>query len=216
MISLNKKLLPKYLYKLNVALVSFFAAWFSLGVALMVTIGCIYQESVITYVVMIATFAVFFIVLAIFYVVDVKLQKRLIKERTAELEEKFIPMPFDDAERILKERGVITDNGFITSEENDDFGEEVVVPFDKVSFSFGFHQFASQIYLSIALYSNDDESDGESKAEYEIDCALYSFILCKDTNLKDNYYFNLFINDKSAFVTLVLKGVKAVTFNYRK
>lgn len=216
MISLNKKLLPKYLYKLNVALVSFFAAWFSLGVTLMVTIGCIYQESIITYAVMIATFAAFFIVLAIFCVIDVKLQKRLVKERTAELEKKFIPMPFDKAERILKERGIINDNGFITSKENDVFGEKVVVPFDKASFSFGFSQFASQIYLSIALYSKDDEGDGEAKAEYEIDCALYNFLLGKDTDLKDNYYFNLLIKDKSAFAALVLKGVKTVTFNYRK
>lgn len=216
MISLNKKLLPKYLYKLNVALVCFFAAWFSLGVALMVTIGCIYQESVITYAVMIATFAAFFIGLAIFCIVDVKLHKRLVKERTAELEEKFAQMPFEEAERILKERGVITDNGFVCSEENVVFDNEIV-PFDRAWLAFQFGQLITQPKLSVILYSNDrDEYIGEPKAVYDLDCALYNFILGKNTNLKNNYSFNLFIKDKSAFAALVLKYSKAVTFNYRK
>lgn len=216
MISLNKKLLPKYLYKLNVALVCFFAAWFSLGVALMVTIGCIYQESVITYAVMIATFAAFFIGLAIFCIIDVKLNKRLVKERTAELEEKFTQMPYEEAERILKERGVITDNGFASSEENAVFDNEIV-PFDSAWISFRVGQLITQPKLSIAVYSNDrDEYLGEPKAVYDFDCAMYNFLLGKNTNLKKDYSFNLFIKDKGAFAAFVLKYTKAVTFNYRK
>lgn len=216
MISLNKKLLPKYLYKLNVALVCFFVVWFSLGVAFMVTIGCIYQESVITYAVMIATFAAFFIGLAIFCIIDVKLNKRLVKERSAELEEKFTQMPFDEAERILKERGIITGNGFAFFEENAVFGE-YIVPFDSAWLSFQFGQLVSQPKLSVALYSEDrDEYLGEPKAIYDLDCALYNFLLGKNTNLKNDYTFNLFVKDKSAFSALVLKYSKAVTFNYRK
>lgn len=211
MISLNKKLLPKYLYRLNVALICFFAVWFGAGIPLMVTVGCIYDESVITYAVMIATFAAFFIGLAIFVIVDLKLQKRLVKERAAELEEKFIPMPFDEAERILKERGVINDNGFFIFGEDAVFYNEIV-PFDKACLSFQFGQYASQIVLSIVVYS---EYSDEFKAVCDLDCALYNFLLGKNTDLKDNYYFNLLIKDKSAFVTLVLKGVKMFTFIYR-
>ena len=79
MISLAKNQ-PKYLYKLNLALVLFFILWFLLGVPLMVTVGCIYDENVITYIVMGCTFAVFFIGLAIFAVAYVKLYNSFINE----------------------------------------------------------------------------------------------------------------------------------------
>ena len=68
----------------------------------MVTVGCIYDENVITYIVMGCTFAVFFIGLAIFAVAYVKLYNRFINERVAELEEEFCDMQFEEAEQILK------------------------------------------------------------------------------------------------------------------
>ena len=211
MISLDKKNLPKYLYKLNIALICFFAVWFGLGVPLMLTIGCIFDESVITYAVMIATFAAFFIGLAVFCVIDFKLQKRLIKERTAELEKEFVEMPFDESERILKERGVITDTGFVVYKGVDIF-DNLVVPFEKAWLGFNFGQFASRIKISIDLFS---EEGYEPKAVYNFDCAMYNFILGKDMGIKDNFYFKLFVKDKGAFAKFVLTPIKLFTFKYR-
>lgn len=198
MISLDKRQ-PKYLYRLNLAGVLFFVLWFALGVPLMVTIGCIYDESAITYIVMACTFAVFFIGLAILVIVGAKLNKRLIEERTARLEEEFSEMPFEEAERILKENGVIDNSGFICA---DNIFGETVVPFNQACFAFGVHVKHTNIVLEIAIGRNGED---KAYAIQELDAELYNFLLKSDFDLSGNYIFDLFVNDKKAFAEYVLK-----------
>lgn len=209
MISLDKKHLPKYLYKLNLALVLFFALWFGLGVPLMVTIGCIYDESVITYAVMASTFALFFIGLAIFAVVDIKLHKRFVEQRTAEIEKEFCDMPFEEAERILKENGFITDTGFIV-DNADVFGNEVV-PFEDALFNFCFFQLTFSINMDIELY----RADGEFGGIIKLDRALYNFLANKDTDIKNDFAFKLLIKDKKEFANFALKYNRMLKVNFR-
>ncbi len=197
MISLDKRQ-PKYLYKLNVALVVFFILWFALGVPPMVAVGCIYDESAITYIVMACTFAVFFIGLAIFIIIDKKLHRRFINERTTQLEEEFCDMPFEEAERILKENGFITDAGFII-DNPDVFGNEVV-PFEDALINFCFLQLTFGIDMDIELYRVDGEFGGIIK----LDRPLYNFLANKDTKLKNNFAFKLLINDKKEFAKYAL------------
>lgn len=208
MISLNKKQ-PKYLYKLNVALVVFFVLWFTLGIALMVTIGCLYGESVITYAVMASTFALFFIGLAIFIIIDKKLHRRFINERAAQLEEEFCDMPFEEAERILKENGFITDNGFIV-DNPDVFGNEVL-PFEDALFNFCFLQLTFGIDMDIELFRDDGEFGGIIK----LDRPLYNFLANKNTELKDDFAFNLLINDKKEFAKYALSYNGMFKTNFR-
>ena len=203
MISLDKRQ-PKYLYNLNLALTLFFILWFALGVPLMITVGCIYDESVITYIVMCCTFAVFFIGLAIFIVVDKKLNKRLIEERTAQIEEEFTDMPFEEAERILKERGIITDSGFVV--KSDVFGEEVA-PFEEVWIDLYFSLAASE-KIDICLFSN--KSSFKRIAKYSLDCAMYNFLVNKNTGIKSNTVFNLLVKDKKAFAQWALYPAKII------
>ena len=203
MISLNKNQ-PKYLYKLNLAGVVFFILWFALGVPLMVTIGCIYDESAITYIVMACTFAVFFIGLAIFVVVDVKLHRRFINERTAQLEEEFCDMPLEEAKRILKERGIITDSGFIV--DNDEvFGNEIL-PFEETLFYFDFVMLRTSVNMGVALYNGE----GDWRCILKLDRPLYNF-LAKDTKLKNHPAFNLLINNKKEFAKLALYPAKIMS-----
>ncbi|MDE7167602.1 MAG: hypothetical protein K2O28_01985 [Clostridia bacterium] len=236
MISLNKKQ-PKYLYKLNLALVLFFALWFALGVPLMVTIGCIYGEEVITYAVMISTFALFFIGFAIFFLVDNKLHKRFIEERAAQLEEEFCEMPFEDAEQILKEKGIITDAGFVV--KTDGVFGECVIPFEKAHLAFNFIELASTVNMDLWVFAQDGEVpeidynitsvmeickqneswknfiSGSSKhAVYKLNCAIYNYLRYKDTNIKYDQYFKLLVKDKKEFTKEALKYSKMLTWNF--
>lgn len=206
MINLSKNQ-PKYLYKLNVALVCFFAFWFTAVVAVMIAIGCIYGESVITYAVMGGGFALFFIGLAIFWLIDNKLYKRFLGERTAELEKEFSEMPFEEAERILKERGIITDAGFVVNDGV--FGGETV-PFEKAYFIFKIDTVAG-VELKIVLYT---EGDGP-KTVYAFDRAMYNYVLFKDTNLKDNETLKLLREDKKAFTQTVLRYTKTFQWKFK-
>lgn len=209
MISLDKKNLPRYLFKLNVALVAFFIAWFVLGVPLMVTVGCIYDESVITYAVMGSTFALFFIGLAIFWLLDVKLNKRFIRQRAAELEKEFCDMPFEEAERVLKERGIITDKGFIVKGDGV-FGGETVVPFEDTVFDLLFFQLVQRVNMDIVLY----KYDGDRFGSFPLDCVTYNFLKNKDTDIKENEIFNLLVSDKKEFAEFALKRQKILQWDF--
>lgn len=180
MINLSRKNQPEYLFRLNVALVCFFVFWFTAGTAVMVTTGCIYGESVITYAVMGGVFALFFIGLAAFWLADNKLHKRLIDERTAELEREFCDMPFEEAERILKEKGIITDTSFVANA--DGVSGKEVVPFEKARLIFNINTI-SEVRLEIRMYDTDG---GTRKATYDFDKAMYNYISAAETNLKDN------------------------------
>lgn len=171
----------------------------------MVTVGCIYDENVITYIVMGCTFAVFFIGLAIFAVAYVKLYNRFINERVAELEEEFCDMPFEEAEQILKERGIITDIGFII--KNDDvFGEEVL-SFNEAQLGFGYSIANTKICPHVCLGVKGQLMFDNTKAFYEMDRALYNFILKSDFNFNKgaDLCFELFKNNKKEFTKFALK-----------
>ena len=208
MISFNKNQ-PKSIYKLNVALVTFFAFWFTAVVAVMVTIGCIYGESVITYAVMAGGFAFFFIGLAVFWLIDNKLHKRLIEQRTAELEKEFSEMPLEEAERILKERGIITDNGFVVKSDGV-FGSDVA-PFDKVWIDLNYTSLFKSVNMEIVLFYKDS---GKEIDVLRLDRELYNFLANKDTEFKSNPDFDLLIKDKKEFATQVLKYCKTLRLDF--
>ncbi|MDE6356256.1 MAG: hypothetical protein K2L67_03335 [Clostridia bacterium] len=199
MLSLDKKNLPAYIFKLNVAMVTFFALWFTVGVAAMVATGCVYGESVITYAVMGGVFALFFIALAIFLLIEKKLYKRLVGERAAQMEKEFADIPLEKAAQILTENRVINENGFICA-ENEVFGE-TAVPFGDACFAFGFYVEHTKIVLNIAVGRKGGD---EACAILALDGALYNFLTKKGFDLSGSYVFDLFINDKKKFAELLL------------
>ncbi|MDE7306047.1 MAG: hypothetical protein K2N33_01515 [Clostridia bacterium] len=161
---------------------------------------------------MIAMFALFFIGLTIFYFLEIKLHKKLIVERTAELEKKYCDMPFEDAKRILKENEVISDTGFLVSEKIAVFNKEEIT-FENARLVFDIIQLASHIELSIVLFAGDSDMP---KAVYDFDCAMCNFIQGKNLNIINFEDFELFIKDKRAFAQLVLKDAKTFKFINRE
>lgn len=189
-ISFDKENLPPYIFKFNIALVVFFAAWFVLCLPPVIVLGCVYGESPVTYITMIAVFAAFFIGLLILCTVALLLRKRLVEERAAQLEVEFADMPLDEATQALKSDGKITDYGFITG-EGDVFGNRVI-PFDKSEFCFYPYAQASTISFIAEIYDSDSE-DGFGYA-YVVDRAMFNFL--------DKRGFNLDLESNKSFAYL--------------
>lgn len=213
-ISFDKENQPLYVYKFNVAMVVFFAAWFVICTPIMITCGFLYGESFEFFLSFGVSFGAFFLGLLILYIVALKLRERIVADRAAELEAKFTDMPLDEATRILKERGVITDVGFV-SETGDLFGSKIV-PFEKARVSVcgrgqeiyidakGMHGVRirttpMRIETTAVIYDGADIRTPH--AEYELDCALYNFL--DKRNLVDAeadcYWFERLKNDKKNF-----------------
>ncbi len=204
MINLDRRNQPKYLFRFNVAWVTFLALWFSVAFSVLILIGSIYGESVIFFSVLAGVFALFLVALAIFLLVDNKLHKRLIEQRTAELEKEFTDMPFEEAERILKEKGIITDTGFVAK------GGEVV-PFHKAWLDLHYGLIAS---ADIDIFVFSGENSLKKIAQYHLDSALYSFLVNKDTGIKNNRIFNILVNDKKEFAKRALQYSKVLSSKY--
>lgn len=200
-ISFNRNL-PPYVLKFNISLVCFFAAWAVLCIPAMIAVGVINGEEPITYIVMIALFSVFFIGLIIFYAVARYLRRYLIEDCTAEIEQRFADMPLEKAKENLIAAGIINESGFVYRDAV--FGE-MVLPFDKAAFAFGFFVRSTEIHLDIAIGSSEDK---EVKAIYNLSGDLYNFLIKNNFDLSGNKVFDLLINDKKAFTETLLNGGK--------
>lgn len=196
-LSFDKHNLPSFIFKFNVALVGFFAAWFALCVPTMVAVGVIYGERVETYATMIALFSVFFVGLGIYYLIALKLRKRLVEVNAAHLEEEFTDMPLETAEEILKQRGIINDKGFVVPEE-DVFGAKII-PFGRAECSL--FSYLSAFGIGVKVYVYDvDGADGEDDLVLPVDGALFNFLDKRNLiNCEDNVYFKYFKKDKINF-----------------
>ena len=196
-LSFDRKNLPPYVFKFNVALICFFAAWFILCVPTMIVVGVIYDERIETYATMIALFGLFFVGLGIFYLISFKLRKRVIETNAARLEKEFADMPLDRAEEILKQKGVITDIGFVVGKD-DVFGAKII-PFERAECSAFSYIGTFGIGIKVYVYDAEGE-DGEDDVVLTADGALFNFLDKRNLiDLEDNAYFEYFKNDKRNF-----------------
>ena len=102
-ISFDKKNLPPYVFKYNVALIGFFIGWFVLCLPPIIAVAVHFGESFTTYAVMIALFGLFAVGFIIYYIIAMCLRKRLVNECAAKLEEEFKDMSLEEARAALKE-----------------------------------------------------------------------------------------------------------------
>lgn len=206
-ISLDKQNLPPYIFGYNVALVCFIIGWFVICLPVTVTVGVIYDESPITYGVMIGAFALFFIGLAAFAAAFPKLRRRLVQDRSAELEERFADMPQDKAEEILKQNGIISDDGFTVDDEV--FGSNTI-SFENAVLTFAADVFHSRITVIVGIWAGKENLTFDSElslaAVREMDGALFNFIVKRGLAESDNEFLNLLIKDKKTFCSLAIKN----------
>lgn len=214
-ISFDKENLPPYVFKYNVAMLAFFIGWFIVCIPIIAAVGVVCGESPATYITMIALFGLFFIGLLILYIAAMKLRERLIDERTAEIEEEFADMPFEKAEAILKEKGIITESGFVA--QSDVFGN-TVIPFEKLNYYVSARLYVfkrgsivqvwtrpSKIDVFLKVCTNGEEGV-KFEDEYPLDGALYNFLDKRNliTDYEDNIDFAILKSDKRNFCRMAL------------
>ena len=201
-IRFDKSNLPPLIFKFNIALICFIGAWFLLCVPTMVVVGVIYGERVETYATMIALFGLFFVGLGVYYLVALGLRKRIVEINAVQLEEEFTDMPLDKAEEILKQNGVITDDGFVMRQD-DVFGNKTI-PFERAACSAFAYIGSSGAGIKVYVYDSEGE-DGEDDVVLTVDRALFNFLDKRNLiDYKENIYFEIFKKDKRNFCRKVL------------
>ena len=199
-LSLDKRKLPPYIYKINVATVIFFAVWFIICLPVWIAVGVIYGDSPATFIAMVAAVALFLIGFAILLPIDSKLRERLVTERAGELEKEFADMSLEEAEQILKSSRVINDIGFIGSDKdgvsgNNDFSE-FVIPFENADISIFCNVCNTVIEIKAYIY----DADGDNEIFLKFDSALFNFIDKRNLILyEDEPDFVYLKNDKKNF-----------------
>lgn len=93
---LDRDIVPDSFYKLHIAIVIYF-----IGVVLLfitcIVVGCIFQDSVITFAVMLISGILIVVTFIVLYKIEKKLFKKIIPLRIVELEKAFYDMSFEDA-----------------------------------------------------------------------------------------------------------------------
>ena len=199
-ISFNKTKLPPYIFKFNVALCSFIVGWFALCLPAVIAVGCVFDESPVTYGVMIGAFALFFAGMIIYAAVYAGLKKRLVAQRAKELEEEFTDMSLKEAEEALALSGVLEGGSFVC--ESDVFGK-ITLPVEKCALILGAGIADYKPVISIAVFTAEDM---QLKGVLNVDRALYNFIDKSNIDLSANEVFELFKKDKKQFTKLLFKN----------
>lgn len=140
---------------------------------------------------------VYFIVLI---VLIMKLRKRLLCQRTEEIESEFTDMPFEEAETQLAEKKVITEHGFVA--DRGEYAGQLVVPFKEAAVSLH----TANIYTKIITAVVISDLSGNVQAEYILDKTLYNYILKKGVKVIFNGHSNLIVTQKNEFVKRYLVG----------
>lgn len=204
-ISFDKKNLPGYIFKFNVAMVVYLAAYLAVYTALCITIGLTLGDDAAG-IFTVASTGVFLIGVLAFFIIAMKFRERLVSEKAAELKEKFADMPLEEAKAELIKKGIITEDGFVCRE--DVFGKNIL-PFGEAKFSFliqsskyiGYRHNVKElpstdIKIHVCIYGVPDEDAEEDAPEifYELDRALFNFL--------DKSGFDLDWEDNKEFVYL--------------
>lgn len=191
----DRNIIPDSFYKLHIAIVIYFIC-VGLLFIICTIVGCIFQDSVITFAVMLISGILIVVTFIVLYKIEKKLFKKIIPLRIVELEKAFYDMSFEDAREKLIQSGIINDNGFICSAHL----TEIVIPFDKACFAFGKGIRDTKVVLEIAVVNIDDE---KAFCKYDLNCVMYNFLLKGDFDLSGNEEFDTFKDNKELFVRLL-------------
>ena len=141
-----------------------------------------------------------FAYLITFIVLSLKMRKRLLKQRTEEVEKEFADMPFEEAEIELTERKVITEYGLVAN--IGEYAGQLVVPFKEATVNVH----SANIYTKVVTAVLISNSAGAVVASYVLDKALYNYLLKKGVKIEFHGYSNLMVSEKSKFVKNYIYG----------
>ncbi len=191
---LSRKFTPKYYSKLNVPSITVMLCWLILGLAAVITVGLLLGEDMITYITMIVWVVVLLIILIVVLIISVKLKNRIITQRTTEIIDEFVDMPFEDATAALTERNVISEHGFVAN--IGEYAGKLVVPFGEAKITVH----SANIYTKLFTIIQISNVKGAVIAEHIVDNALYNYILKKGVKIDFQANSKYLVSDKVTFV----------------
>ena len=171
-------------------------------VLVLVFVACVafMEDSPALPVLVIALWVCVFAYLITFIVVSFKIRKRILKQRTEEIEKEFSDMPFEEAEAELTERKVITEYGLVAN--LGEYAEKLVVPFKEATVTVH----SANIYTKLVTAVLISSSSGAVVASYILDKALYNYLFKKGIRTVFQGYSNLMVSDKGRFVRNYIYG----------
>ena len=193
----NKKFMPSYMKRMNIALPVVVIAIFVIGVAAIFLLPSDY-----TTVAVIGLFVALIAALIVLITLTVVFNNKLIKQRKEELENEYTEMSFEDAQAALLARGVITETGIVIPSMAG--GGDVIpnLPFKDATV----YMFSASIGTKVLTTVSFCNSAGGVMAEYLVDRELYNYLQNAGFNIVYYGGSNLIFGDKGVFVKKVIKN----------
>ncbi|MDE6691732.1 MAG: hypothetical protein K2K04_07155, partial [Clostridia bacterium] len=123
-----------------------------------------------------------------------------IENYTKELEEEFADMAIEEAENILKQEGIIDDNGFLCK---DVFGKSTI-PFENAIFLLDYKVSSTCITLYIQVVDSLNPNSSRQSGVITVDGAVFNFLLKKYNYC--NPVFSLLRDNKKEFAKTFFKN----------
>ena len=153
------------------------------------------------YAILLIAYLVVMLVLCIVYIIIAsKYQKKIILQRTQEIESEFVDLPFEEATATLIERQVIKDYGFIANVGG--YAGVLVVPFDEANVSV----YSANVYTKVCTAIVITNREGVVIAEHMVDNVLFNFICKKGVRMNFVGLSKYLVSDKKEFVRVHIKG----------
>ena len=197
---LKKEFTPKYYRNISLWSAVALCAVLIIGLCACVAVGMVFDESPVTYITMIVYFFALIAILIVFMVIVVRVQKKLLAQRTEEIESEFVDLPFEEVTATLLKKRIITEYGFLANVG--EYSGQLMVPFKEATVSV----YSANIYTKVCSAIVITNASGAVIAEHILDNELFNFICKKGVNLKFVANSGLLLNDKKKFVKVHIKG----------
>ncbi len=197
----NKKFMPPYIQKWNIAMAVMTLVWFVGFVIAFIVSAFVVPEKDLTPIIAIAFIVALLALCIVIVSVQVTFNKKLINQRKEELEKEYTEMSLEEAQAALQARGVITENGVVIPSMKGD-GEVVPnLPFKDLTV----YLFSANVCTKVLTVVSFCDKQGNVMAEYLVDRELYNYV--QKAGFDIVYYggSNMIFGDKGAFVKKVIK-----------
>lgn len=218
----EKENMPSYQWKFNKFLWAYIIIL--LGGALVVLVSglligfLVTDEGVWCFIPEFVWFGVIAVMSVVLVVKSRKVKEQLCGDIVKKLTTELYAIDYQEAKQNLIEQNIITDDGFINSnehsyetsivpfEEVQDGVEPKIIPFEKAKIVFNANYFSGKLLLSVYVQCEQD-----SWAYSVIDNSFYNFLINNIDLISNKKVFALFRDDKEKFVRLIMRYKFAFT-----
>ncbi len=147
-----------------------------------------------------------FVLLTLFVIYGKKISSRLLEDKTAEFEKKYELIDCSQALENLAQKNIIVDNKLVINNDETAFEDYLSsgqqIPLDNCNLFFQCQTYGGAYFFLLGFLN---KQDNELISGRELDGDLCSFFAKKTSMFLNKKLFELFLNDKRAFLKLLYK-----------